>query len=260
MTIIYVYNQSTVVTNTDVAYMVQANNFYVALFCKTWNREAPSIKFITTPLPPVSKRDPHAWYFLITDTTTEAGALAYHTEESGIVDGYVFAKTILDNKGVVLWKDSKTDTVASALCHEILETICDPNCNGWWSLDNGSYVASEVCDPVQDQMVPVPITIAPNHAITVGLSDFITPAWMDAEAKSGPFNFLNNLKHPFTLTQGGYAVVADSKGNITYVTGKDTNVSKVETKGSTQLSRIGFKGKSCSIKTSDQTECSLLTL
>jgi hypothetical protein len=138
-------------------------------------------------------------------------ALAFHSEDNDRVDGYILCKTILENGGVPLYKDLTTPTIASALFHEVAEAIIDPTCNIWWQDNSGTMWAAEVADPVQGGIVPVVcVDLATKHAVTVGLSDFIYPAWRDTEAPhTAQFNYLRTLTAPFTIDKGGYAVICN---------------------------------------------------
>ena len=90
----------------------------------------------------------------------------------------------MDNGGTILYKNDKTDTVAAALFHEIVEAIGDQYCNSWWQINDTYMIAAELCDPVQSKLicVKVPDPNNPANKITVGLSDFILPAWCDPQA------------------------------------------------------------------------------
>jgi hypothetical protein len=173
MSKITVVNKSTVVTDSEAKYMVAACNKLLPLLAAAWNILTPNVVF--SP----AKTATGNWYFYIIDSDADVpGALAFHTEESTCVDGYILAQTILTNGGVKLFKDMVTPTIASALFHEIAEALVDPTCNGWWQSGNNLLYATEVCDPVQDTIVPV--TLPGN--VQVGLSNFIYPLWRDMQA------------------------------------------------------------------------------
>jgi hypothetical protein len=59
-------------------------------------------------------------------------------------------------------------------------------------------------------------------AVTVGLSDYILPAWSDPQATVGPYNFLNTLTRPFQLAMGGYVILMRN-GTMSYVLGKSVS-------------------------------------
>ncbi len=208
--LVSIENKSKAVTDDDCKTMAAACNVLLPTLSKVWNLRTPTVAFC--------KKDVADWVFnMIDEDPNEPDALAYHTVENDHVDGYILCKTILDNGGVALYKDATTPTIASALFHEIAEALMDEYCNGWWSNDNdpkNSLVATEVCDPVQDNIVPVTV-----GKVVVGLSDFIYPAWADSQAKSKQLNYLNTLKNPFELSPGGYVVLLDSDGQTNQVFG-----------------------------------------
>lgn len=209
---IYVFNKSTVVTDAEVKTMTDACHKFVPTLCHAWGYAVPAVHFAAKS----TKVPAGGWVFNVVDTADVEGALAYHTEENDKVDGYVMAKTVLENGGVALYKDAQTSTVASALCHEIFEAIGDRYCNVWADDPSGNKQYSfENCDPVQDGIVTVTVD---GH--TVGLSNFILPSWFDTELVSGKVDYLGQLTAPFTITPGGYAVVRDlTNGKTDYVFG-----------------------------------------
>lgn len=206
--LISVNNRSTVVSDSDVKLIVNAVNVLLPEFANAWQIQCPTVVF--------SSSSPTDWIFhMIDEDTSEPDALAYHTEEQDDVDGYILCKAVLDNEGVILYKDLKTPTIASALFHEIAEALMDPYCNTWWINDSDNKLyATEVCDPVQDSI----ITVQLNTGQTVGLSNFIYPAWANSQATTERFDFLKLLNKPFTLAKGGYVVVLDP------TTGQTTNI------------------------------------
>lgn len=221
---ILIYNQSTVATNLDCQTMVDACKLQLIAFCNAWSKVVPQLRFVSGAIPRLIL--PDTWIIVIKDNSDYAGAEAYHSEDNDVVDGSIFVKTILHNGGVMLYKDAHTETVASALSHEILEAIGDPFTNGWWQDNNGVYYCAENCDPVQDGIMPFIVT--EKNALTgvlgrvvVGLSNYVLPAWTDGENTTGPFDALHILKAPFTLSRQGYAVVDD--GTVHNIYGQNTS-------------------------------------
>lgn len=204
---ILVSNKSTVVTDVEVQQMVQACSILLPSFANVWNTPA-TISFAGKDVGTSQQKTP-TFLFVIVDTTDQADALAYHTEEEGKIEGFVFAKTIIENGGVVLHLDATTTTVASALFHEVAEALVDAFCNEWWTAANGTFYAAEVCDPVESNNVIVSLV----DGTKVALSDFVFPAWRDTQAAAGSqFNYNNTLKAPFQLEKGGYSITIDKHG------------------------------------------------
>eukprot|EP00696_Hemimastix_kukwesjijk_P011281 gnl/Hemi2/24172_TR8111_c0_g1_i1.p1 gnl/Hemi2/24172_TR8111_c0_g1~~gnl/Hemi2/24172_TR8111_c0_g1_i1.p1 ORF type:complete len:301 (-),score=34.98 gnl/Hemi2/24172_TR8111_c0_g1_i1:39-941(-) len=153
--VITVFNQSSVVTDAEAEIMVQATNQALPGFCTPWRLQVPRVRFVTGA-PPAASLD---WEFILRDNSDVEGALAYHTETNGKVTGYIFAKTILSDGGVVLYRDDSTSTVASALTHEIYEALADPVCDGFWQdTSTGLLYCQEVADPVQDGIQVVTVS------------------------------------------------------------------------------------------------------
>lgn len=202
---ISVINHTTCIPDSDVKIMISACNVLLPQVAKDWN---------ISPLPIVNFRDkntksPANWVFAMIDVdASQPDALAYHTEIGDNVVGYILCKTILDNGGVTLYKDNQTPTVASALFHELAEALVDPTVNIYWQNGSGDFITGEVCDPVQDNIVliPVPDPVHLGKIINVGLSDYVLPVWKDTEAARAKFNYLNTLPAPFTMSPGGYMV------------------------------------------------------
>lgn len=202
--------------------MVSAYQKFLVPLCNAWNIYPPKVNFIINPSIVLGN---NILVFVIYDNTDIAEALAYHMDPDGQIAGYVFAKTILDEGGVVLYKDSTTPTVSSALFHEIAETLLNRNCNGWWYDGYETYYAMEICDPVQNTIIPFDIMNG-KRRITVGMSDYILPSWGDfMPPQNAKFNYLNTLTQPFTLSEGGYAIVFNSSGEIHFL-GNQKNAMK----------------------------------
>src|SRR3989338_8324281 len=189
MFVINIYNKSSVVTNDEVKIMISGCELLIPILCEKWSILLPSIQFIEGNPLNSSRND---ILFVMLDNSDQVGALGYHTEENNRVNGFIFCKTILDNGGVKFYKDNNTPTIASALFHELAETIIDPTCNIWWDDFKGTLYSAEICDPVQNGIVLVNI-----DNLQIGLSDFIYPSWKDSQALSNSniqFNYLNTLK------------------------------------------------------------------
>ena len=101
---------------------------------------------------------------------------------------------------------------------KVIELLIDPICNTWWMNNNtGMLYASEVCDPVQSNVILINL---PN-GINVGLSDWILPAWQDVQNTTGPFNRTNTLTAAFQI-KNGYAIVIKNS-RVTSVYDEATN-------------------------------------
>lgn len=133
----------------------------------------------------------------VVDDLDFPGALGYHDFSLGVVYGRVLAQSVTDT-GVTL-------------SHEFLETLVDPYCNAWRAMGGGRSVALEVCDPVQGDTYPVPVTILGERR-QVLVSNYVLPRWFDTAARGG-FDRMGRLSLPFSMTDGGYLIVRDEHGN-----------------------------------------------
>lgn len=207
---IAVINQSTMVTNDQVNTMCQAIQIQLDLHVlPAWNMKSGTIKFYADP----TKAPGHAWLVSILDNSTVAGALGYHAEDNDKVDGFIFCEPVLSNGGVVLYDPNNPQnvSVSSVLSHEVCEMVGDRYA-GFWSdgpaLAQGSEYALELCDPVEGNSYSVNV-----NGTFVSLSNFVFPSWFNPEAtvqQNMPFDYLNVLTTPFTMTSGGYMIVRQS--------------------------------------------------
>ena len=218
---IRVYNQSTVVNNQDAATMCKASGTLLKEVAQVWGvgSSFADVTFVSgAPPSDVSTTAQNIWTFVIIDSAqTNDGTLAYHTETSDRFIGYIFAKTILDNGGSVLYQsDTSAETVAAGLFHELAEALIDFTCNGWWQDANGTFWASEVADPVES----TPWIVQVNNQ-KVGLCSYIFPSWKDTEAPQGTqFDRAGVVTQPFQVASGGYAVTINSSGQSNTVWGE----------------------------------------
>ena len=220
MTNYTLYNLSTVVNNTNLQNMTKAINNYLITVCADWNLNPIQLVIST-----YNSRNPllNNSIFIYDDTDQES-ALGYHYETSGKAIGRVFARTILNYGGVMLYSNTYTFTVAQCLAHELLEMIGNPETNKW-ALDNyGNMWAYELCDPVESNLI---VYTLPGN-IKVGLSDYVLPLWFSPDSIYGPFNKKNTLSYPFQIDSGGYAlVIEDVSGDIIDVYGMGITYSEI---------------------------------
>jgi hypothetical protein len=191
--LIAVLNQSTRVSDDEAAEMTQAVAYQLRYHtAPAWDRNPGAVVFYKDAASvPV---DAHGVTLVDAIPNEPAGVLGYHTENSKGIWGIVAASPSLDAGASVLTGDW---SVSSILSHEVQEMFGDPNCNLWGASGRYDYCV-ELCDPVE----------APTYAVNgVSVSNFLLPAWFDAQGK-GPFDYLGLLKKPFSLLKGGYMVYA----------------------------------------------------
>jgi len=229
---IAIINSSTVVSDLDGQTIVTALNQILPQFCSDWSLPKYTATYIGK-----GKTSTIAIKVFILDTSDVQDALGYHDLSANIPYGRCFAKTVLQDGGVILYStNSSVPTLAQCIAHEVFELLVDPLCNSWWDIgDQQTLFARETCDPVESNVVLASVVVSPatlaynskTHKTVVipavvqkvGLSDWILPAWSDPQNTKGPFNHLNTLKAPFTLDRGGYGIVMDcgTAGQVTAI-------------------------------------------
>ena len=217
--LIAVINESTLVTNDQVNIMCQAIQQQANLHVlPAWNMKSGTVQFYADK----TKVPGYAWKVSILDNATVAGALGYHSEDNNKVDGFIFCQTILHYGGKTLYDAAKPQnfTVSSVLSHEVCEMIGDRFANFWAdgpAIAQGSEYALELCDPVEGDSYTINV-----NGTLVSVSNFVFPSWFNPQATAAlnkPFDYLNKLSAPFTMTPGGYMIVAQA-GQVNQVFGE----------------------------------------
>lgn len=114
----------------------------------------------------------------------------------------VFTEPYLANGGS--WLEG-SNSVSCAFSHEILEALRDPNAANWTLMSDGRLTADEVCDAVEELFY-----LSEGAAV----SNFLLPRWSD-DGSDGTFDFLGKLETPFSMSDGGYRLIVNSKGDVT---------------------------------------------
>jgi hypothetical protein len=158
MTDIIVINESTVVSDADLAVWTKAVQRQI-------DEEVAPVWGISGKLINITKGTPRPagqWWMVILDDTDMASALGYHDiGDQGHPMGKVFARTALNNPG--------QDSPSRVLSHETIEMLVDPNLVRLIELPDADY-SVEPGDPV---FLP-----SQGYAIdNVLVSDWATPAY-----------------------------------------------------------------------------------
>lgn len=202
MRYIAVLNKSKKITNADVQTMTKACYQQLERHAAVaWGRTAfPVIFHADEKTVPIE-----AERIVIFDSPDEADALGYHTETpDGKIYGKIFVNPILKANGTVL---TGSNSISAVLSHEVLEQTIDPDIN-LWAEGNGKLYSVEVCDPVENDSYNMTV-----NGKAVAVSNFVFPEWFDKENRpKARFDQLGKLKKPFTMTEGGYMVIRDNKG------------------------------------------------
>lgn len=240
---IAVINSSSRVNNADAATMAKACNVQLAQhIAPLWKRVAvPVVFYINQAAVPAG-----AQVVVLLDSSDQADALGYHTEEQSKIFSRVFASPVLDNGGVVLCdhKNPQNTSIASVMSHEIAEMFCDPFVNSWVDgprIKQGSEYALEVGDPVESDSYVIQL----NPATAVAVSNFALPEFFDDQPAPGTkFDYLGKLTAPFTMTKGGYMVVRSGPGHEKQIFGDQRPAWRSATKSSpmARTFKRGLKG------------------
>lgn len=192
---IYLINQSTLVTDAQVAAMADACDHQIAQHIASAWRLLPSpVRAV-----PRGQVPRGGWNLVVLDTLDEAGALGWHTDDGQGIHGVVGAKASMDAGYKVL---TGPYAVSATCSHEAAELFCNPNANAWRDTGRGSSVIQEVCDPVEVDWYLID---------GVAVSNFVLPDYFDPTPASTKFDYMGTLHRPFSIAKGGYQVV-ESQG------------------------------------------------
>ena len=145
----------------------------------------------------------------INDTISQAGVAGYHSNFGGIRYGEILAN----------------DPIATMLTlgHEAGETQVDSTADQW----EGDY-AKEVDDPVQeDSYQASPAPKIDNETRPQLLPNYVLPNYFDPDG-AFPFDRMQKLKEPLSMTRGGYQIKRSATGNVYLVFAKDENGRDIE--------------------------------
>ena len=196
MRIFNIINKSSRISDADLTLMVEA--------CKVQLKEhaAPLLERVPWEIK-IGGDD--GFPMNIFDDSDQAGALGYHSQNpDGKVWGRVFVNPVLNNGGTVL---SGGRSVSVVLSHEILETFYNPYINLWANRGDATFVAVELCDPVESSHYQIEIS-----GSQVSVSNFVLESWFDKELiNAGRYDYLSTVATPLTLAKGGYNIIFNSE-------------------------------------------------
>lgn len=206
-----IYNQSSVVSPSDVQTLCDALNKTLPSFGLFWNLR--TVPYAVPQAGSPTQNDNLDWQLVIQDNTSQTGVLGYHQTRNAGVDAYIFAATILSYPNTAILYNPRTSpwtqlTVSSVLFHEVFEMLANPAVNTWYDDFQGSLYLGEVGDPVEAQSFPVSL---PGN-VTVASSDYVFPSWFGQFGGPPSYNYLGTLTQSFQLAPGGYATIITKSG------------------------------------------------
>jgi hypothetical protein len=199
--------------NRDVAFIAEAVRLQLIDAAAAWGLEPPGCAVYDVGDVPGGSGRIAQIHLVPTDGDPEA--LGSHTK---IGDSIV---------GDVDLSQSGSD-VSTVVSHEALEIFGNADLDRWVPGPGGLEYAVELCDPVEAQSYEQGATVM-DETRGIMVSDFIYPAWLGLQnAGAGRLwsttdtHFLEHMATldplpPFTIAPGGYAIAADSDGNIRYL-------------------------------------------
>lgn len=195
---IAVVNQATVDLGVPLAKLVPAlQKFLDEHFVPIWGYPAKLAVYNDLKKIPADQ-----WQFLFIDNADAANALGYHDlTKNGQPVSKIFVKTTLDDNQLV----------SVTACHELAEMLIDPGAQLWAQRKDGSFVAYEMSDPVEEQTFDID---------GIAMSNFVYPSYFEEwhKPKSTKFDHLGLLTKPFQIAKGGYLIVSN-KDKVTEVFG-----------------------------------------
>lgn len=190
-------NRSSVYSNDDMAALVPAlRKFLDNCFVPIWGTPA-SLTLATDDVQ-------GAWSLVMLDDADAADALGYHDlTKDGLPISKVFVKTTL----------GAGEKISTTACHELAEMLIDPAANLWAQHPNGTMWAYEACDACEEEEFVID---------GIAMSDFVTPAYFEGFRAPGSarFDYLNQIRHPFQILHGGYAIISNA-GKVDNVFGSE---------------------------------------
>lgn len=188
---IAVTNHSSVLTDDEVKNAIPAfQHATTYAFRSRWGLTC-TIHF----MPAGSVMPKGAWVFAITDTSDQAGALAYHDVDGHAVPtASIFAKT--EQQYGASWTVSLT--------HELWEALADPECIACGQVSQKQVVAYETADPVESDSLG--FTAKGLDGSDVLISAFVTPEWF-TPGSDGPWSYPEHLTAAQQISSGGYVSI-----------------------------------------------------
>lgn len=193
---IYLSNQSNCISTQEFLLIIQGLNIYFQNLCKDWGFHPINILHSTQPL---DKNLPNT--IIVFDKIDDDICKDYNFNSDVNSLSRVFAKTILESGGTLLFKDDETMTVAQNISSEILGIISNLNMNKWYMDSNMSLWWGDISSPVRGNIIKINI----QNSI-IGFSDYVLPSYFGPPSVVRPFNKMNTLTSQFSIDEFGYSI------------------------------------------------------
>ncbi len=159
---------------------------------------------------------------LIRDSLDAPGDLAYHDFEGGRPVIYASWGAIKSNGGTLV---TGSNSLSSAISHEIVETLGDPSANEWVPTADGKKLAKEAADPVEGNSYDVDVpAVGSLPDGRVSASNFVKPAYfvigIAGSAAEKTFDFMGMLSSSMSMDSGGYQILMSPDGTVNNIFGK----------------------------------------
>jgi hypothetical protein len=177
--------------NTLVDLVAALQKFLDDYFVPVWGYPAKLVIY-----PDLKSIPADQWQFLFIDDADTAGALGYHDlTKNGQPVSKIFVKTTIADK----------ELVSVTACHELAEMMIDPGAQLWADKGNGTVVAYEMSDAVEEDTFDID---------GIAMSNFVFPSFFEHwhKPKSVQFDYLRKLTRPFQMDKGGYEITARISG------------------------------------------------
>jgi hypothetical protein len=210
-----VVNQSTQLSDTDLAFYVAGCNTFLLECVLAWGVHYTPVSLYrsTYDLPAGLTR-----VATFVDELPDApGALAFHSVNP---DGSVYSMM-------------RADAGSVGLDHEDVEELLDPDCAKTVTRPDGKAVAYEIADPVQADTRARSVTVL-GETRQVQQSNYVLSAWFDPNGKA-PFDAFGLCVAPFEIRPGGYCIV---DGEAVFGEGDEIAKRAVEAKRADPGSRV----------------------
>ena len=207
------------ITDTQCDIMVEALNIQLASFCSDWSLKPVILVFSSAP--------PSGSYQIILTTDTQfsfPGIPSYHNTPmaDGTVRAYVCVNLILPTgttNGIFFPGTTTSYSVSHYVSYELLDMITNPSGNKNYTANTTitniamqAVIIAGVCDAV----IPLSYIISTSSSNKVQVSDYTLPSWYNSSG-TGPFNYNNTLKEPFSLSPRlTYTTSGNTSGQTTY--------------------------------------------